>query len=161
MTALNHRNDPTPGEPYGQCTACGLAHQTREESDRHQQEMLEAAIAADPRATSHRSGHSTRILNPSRADRVKHQVEDILQSAIESFPGRYYLGTGEYDVDEEAIARAMEDLHAAVDRGDVSAQEVTRELRFQPEFLTPWKQDLPDYLDIPAEQGDLLEGLTS
>lgn len=93
------RFDPEPDKPYGNCSDCGVVLATREDMRAHFRETTPEGGG---------SSHSVRITNMTRAERIEHEVETELQSAM-------------YDFTEE--------LGRLGDAGDATEDEVTEAVK--------------------------------
>lgn len=87
------RFDPTD-EPYGVC-ACGVTVPNRE------------ALSEHWKLTGGGAGHSTKITNPTRAQRIENELEDLAQSALSDFVNEAEQLLDEEEVTEEEITEAL------------------------------------------------------
>ena len=108
---MSSRFDPIPGQPYGECTDCGVALQTQEEGREH----MAATFSEAGQGPSHR----IRITNPPRADRVRTAVNCAI---------------------DDAISEAMEDIHRIVERDGATPDELATALAAYPDFADAYAE---------------------
>ncbi|MGQ3384476.1 hypothetical protein [Glutamicibacter sp. TV12E] len=93
--------DPTPGQDYGLCLTCNKPIPNESDKAKHW--------------NGDGKGHSIRVLNESRAERIEshitREVEDALQSAFSSIDD--YIARGHFT--EEEVTVALRTVHVEVD----------------------------------------------
>lgn len=114
---LTDRFRPEADVQYGKCKTCSIDLTTRQEVDIHMNATL-----AEATAKGERSGHTVRILNPSRESRIRSEVADLV---------------------EEAISEVMSKLEDLVYRNHITEAEAKEAISHEPDFAEAWE----DYCD--------------
>jgi len=105
------RFDPIPGQPYGECTNCGISLATQEEGREH--------MSATRPEAGQGSSHRIRITNQTREDRIRSAVAWVV---------------------DDAITESMEDLHRLVERDGATPEELTAALGAHPDFADAYDE---------------------
>lgn len=103
--------DPTPGQPYGECSDCGISLETQADAREH--------MSATAPGVGLGSSHGVRVTNAPREDRIRRAVS--------------------YAVDD-AITEAMEDIHRIVERDGATPDELTAALAAYPDFADAYDE---------------------
>ena len=101
---------------YAVCVDCGIDLATPEGAQAHRSETREAAT---PDANGSRRGHATRVVNPTPAERVRSDVHQAIERAME---------------------RCFEELDRDIERGHYAEADVTDALRDYPDFSDGWDE---------------------
>ena len=102
--------DPDPALPYSYCTKC----------DGHPKFQTEELTREHMHANH---GHSMRITNPSRTDRIECDVNNEI---------------------EYALNQAFDDIYQNVESGDMTLEEATAAIRMSTDVVTEWEQYAED-----------------
>lgn len=155
--------DPTPGALYATCKTCGIDLPDEATASRHRSETIapvnEGAVTA--------RGHTTSVLNPSRATRVRRAVVRTLEDAVRE-DADLDVQTMTFALADEAAEGAAEALLREVGAGRYSAREVDAVLAGYSDFENAWREvsgwevrtvDGPplNYPTLPLGDGDWQE----
>lgn len=112
-TTMTNRFSPAADEPYGSCKNCDALFATREEMSAHLSETFEQGGRVNG------NGHTARVTNSTRAERIRSHVQFAIESAIYDF---------------------MEEMERDIDRGHLTAEEVREALGGHPDFGDAWEE---------------------
>lgn len=102
---------------YAQCVTCGIDLPTPAIRDAHTRETFNASPGP-----LHRS-HSTQTVNPTPEEAERSRLRYIVADAV-----------------DRAVGDFIERVERAVDRGEITAEQVAEELRSYPDFADGWDE---------------------
>ncbi|WP_424462988.1 hypothetical protein [Pseudoclavibacter helvolus] len=106
--------DPVEGKDYSVCSTCGETFATEALSDEH---LRLTGPRTNPGVSR---SHSVSIRNPSRENRIRNRLDDIVDEAVREATGQFW------------------DL---VNADHVTAEEVTKALVFHDDFGDTWREE--------------------
>ncbi|WP_269304854.1 hypothetical protein [Aeromicrobium sp. HA] len=106
---------------HSECLDCEAKFADKNEADVHMRETFDAApVGADGWS---RSGHRTRVVNPTPEERAEIKARSTVSWAV-----------------SDAVDGAIDSLIRKVDRGDITAEEVRHHLRSYSDFIDAWDE---------------------
>ena len=112
MSTIEIDEDPSNGD-YGVCLTCGERQKTRDDAHEHMRKTFEER----PKGSD--KGHSVRTLNPTSDQRAASRVGMAVERAQEEF---------------------CDDIWRDIERGDITAAQVTEALKSFPDFQDAWAE---------------------
>lgn len=100
--------------PYAICLDCGREHADRRAMDDHMGQTTPSGGG---------SSHRQRVVTPTPEEHRRNAVQRTVRQAI-----------------EDAAYDACQDLERSIERGTVTKEEVTAEIRLYPDFSDAWAE---------------------
>lgn len=106
--------DPTPDVAYAICGTCDITLPTEADGNAHMDETIQQHGGRS---------HQIRITNPTRERRIRRAVGSHVADAVDD---------------------ACNEFERMVERGDVTAEEITEAIAFHPDFADAWDEYLSE-----------------
>ncbi|WP_143153956.1 hypothetical protein [Rhodococcus rhodnii] len=123
MTETTHPSiyDPKPGVPYGTCMVCDALFADRAAVNAHHDATRPVANPSEGFVNLGRS-HTVRITNPTRPERIRSMVEEVLEEALRQY-GDIDVGCQTIESNADVAEYVIDDLERSLDRRELTRDE--------------------------------------
>lgn len=105
--------DEYPEQPYGKCSDCGKEVASRDELSEHLKETQPEVMLVGSKS------HSVRIVNPTRAEKARNRVGDVVQAVLDD---------------------AMDEIESLLFLKEATREDIKKALVGHPDFADAWAE---------------------